>query len=405
MKLPTSSLAGPASTSSRLGWLMRLGFGLALSLAVLTGQARIGTGGTGAYAFGRIAAVQPLVVNHVRYDDSAAKLVDDDGMPISRDQLQPGMTTEIDSTVVRLTSSGATATASRIRTTTELLGALASVDRVTGVLSLLGQTVQVDAATAFDDRLEGGLDDLAPGQWLQVAAAYDAASGGYRASRLAPADGAAAFKLRGVVSGLDPNARVLRIGAAEFSYAGVALPPTPLGVGVYVKLQLAPGPVETTRWTVTAFASATAMPADGREGQLAGLVSSITSDTRFSINGQPVDVGAAAVPGAGASLVLGAAVQAQGTFQGGVLIATQVEFGDSASDARLEYEGSGTISSADPAAGTFVLRGKVIGTARSDLRIVGGTRADLTARKRVEVHGFLAKDGVHVEATVIVLDR
>ena len=403
MKLPTSSLPDSASTPSRLGWLMRLALGLALSLAVLTGQARIGTGGTGAYAFGRIAAVQPLVVNHIRYDDSAAKLVDDDGMPISRDQLQPGMTTEIDSTVVRLTSNGATATASRIRTTTELLGALASVDRVTGVLSLLGQTVQVDAATVFDDRLAGGLDGLAPGQWLQVAAAYDAASGRYRASRLAPADGAAAFKLRGVVSGLDPNARVLRIGTAEFSYAGVALPPTPLGVGVYVKLQLAPGPVETTRWTVTAFASATAMPADGREGQLAGLVSSITSDTRFSINGQPVDVGAVAVPGA--SLVLGAAVQAQGTFQGGVLIATQVEFGDSASDARLEYEGSGTISSADPAAGTFVLRGKVIGTARSDLRIVGGTRADLTAKKRVEVHGFLAKDGVNVEATVIVLDR
>ena len=63
------------------------------------------------------------------------------------------------------------------------------------------------------------------------------------------------------------------------------------------------------------------------------------------------------------------------------------------------------IASADPAAGTFVLRGKTIGTARGDLRIVGGTRADLTPYRRVEVHGLIAKDGRHVEATVIVFDR
>ena len=54
----------------------------------------------------------------MRYDVSAASLVDDDGKPIAADQVQPGMTTEIDSTVVRLTPTGATATASLIRTTT-----------------------------------------------------------------------------------------------------------------------------------------------------------------------------------------------------------------------------------------------------------------------------------------------
>ena len=405
MKLPSSSFLGFVTAPSLLGWPLRLAFGFALSLSLLAGEARVGTGGTGAYSFGRIAAVQPLVVNHVRYDVSAASLVDDDGAPIGADELQPGMTTEIDSTVVRLTPSGASATASRIRTTTELLGALASVDRATGVLSLLGQTVLVDASTVFDARLAGGLDGLVAGQWLQMAAAYDAASGRYRASRIAPADGAAAFKLRGVISGIDVNARVLRIGAAEFGYAGVALPPTPLGVGAYVKLQLVPGPVETARWTVSAFASATAMPADGREGHLAGLVTSITSATQFSVNGQPVDIGAIALPGGSAGLVIGAAVQAEGIFQGGVLIADQVEFGDDAADSSLEYESQGRISAADPATGTFTLRGRTIGTARSDLRIVGGTRADLTKGRRVEVHGLIAKDGLHVEATEIVFDR
>lgn len=405
MKLPLSSVLRFIEALSLRGWPTRLGLGVALSLALLAGEARVGTGGTGAYSFGRIAAVQPLVVDHVRFDVAAATLVDDDGKPIGADQLQPGMTTEIDSTVVRLTPTGASATASRIRTTTELLGALAAVDPAAGVLSLLGQTVQVDASTVFDARLAGGLDGLVAGQWLQVAAAYDAASGSYRASRLAPADGAAAFKLRGVVGGVDVNARVLRIGAAEFSYAGVALPPAPLVVGAYVKLQLVPGPAETARWTVSAFASATAAPADGREGRLAGLVSSVSSGTRFSINGQPVDASAVALPGGGAELVLGAAVRVEGTFKGGVLIASQVEFGDSETDSGLEYESQGAITSADPAEGTFVLRGRTIGTARTDLRIVGGTRADLTPSRRVEVHGLIAKDGRHVEATVIVFDR
>jgi Domain of unknown function (DUF5666) len=400
MKLPPLSLSGFVRALP-----LRLGLGVALALVLLAGEARVGTGGTGAYSFGRIAAVQPLVVNHVRFDVAAASVVDDDGAPIGADQLQPGMTTEIDSTVVRLTPSGASASASRIRTTTELLGALAAVDRAAGVLSLLGQTVRVDASTVFDERLSGGIDALVAGQWLQVAAAYDAATGLYRASRLAPADGAVAFKLRGVVSGLDVNARVLRIGMAEFGYTGVALPPMPLGVGSYVKLQLVPGPAETARWTVTGFVSATAAPADGREGHLAGLVSSISSATRFSINGQPVDASAVALPGGGAGLVLGAAVQVEGTFQGGELIASQVEFGDSWVDSSLEYESQGMIASADPAAGTFVLRGKTIGTARGDLRIVGGTRADLTPYRRVEVHGLIAKDGRHVEATVIVFDR
>lgn len=380
----------------------RLGLGLVLSLTLLAGQAGVGTGGTGAYAAGRVTSVQPLVVNHVRYDDSTARLVDDDGVPIGRDQLQPGMTTEIDSTTVRLTSAGASATASRIRTTTELLGALATVDSARGQFSLLGQIVQIDAATVFDSRLSGGLGGLVPGQWLQVAAAFDPAAGIYRASRLSPADGATTFKLRGMVAGIDPNARVLRIGAAEFSYAGVASPPAPLGVGAYVKLQLLPGPVETTRWTVSAFVSATAMPADGREGHLAGLVSSIASGTRFSLNGQPIDASGAALPAG--SLMLGAALRVEGRFQGGVLIATQVET-DSISDTGLEYESQGMISAADPDAGTFVLRGKLVSTARSDLRIVGGTRADLKPRQRVELRGLITTDGGQVEATMIVLDR
>lgn len=388
------------------GWPVRVGSALLWLLALVfvqtAGHAGVGTGGTGAYAMGRVAGVKPLVVNHIRFDDSTAAVVDDDGLPRAADAVRPGMTVEIDSTKVRLTADGATATASAIRTTTELLGALATVDPATGVLGLLGQLVRVDATTVFDDRLSGGLGGLQPGQWLQVSAAYDPASGSYLASRLEPADAAPAFKLRGVVSNIDSNARVLRIGTAEFAYSGVT-PPVPLAVGAYVKMQLLPGPVETTRWTVSAFRSATAMPADGREGHLSGPVTTLTSAKLFSVNGQPVNAEGATLPVGGVGV--GTRVEVEGRFKDGVLMATQVEAGDDDDGVGLEYESEGKISSVDAAAGTFVLRQKIISTSRRDLRLIGGTLADLAARKKVEVHGIIAPDRVNVEATEIVFKR
>ena len=40
-----------------------------------------------------------------------------------------------------------------------------------------------------------------------------------------------------------------------------------------------------------------------------------------------------------------------------------------------------------------------------DLRLVGGTRADLTAHRRVAVHGLISRDGGRIEATEIVFEH
>jgi hypothetical protein len=384
--------------------LAQSGAGLALALVLLAGHAGVGTGGTGSYAQGRLTTVKPLVLNNISYDTGSAQVYDDDGNLRSINDLQPGMTAQIDSTVVRFTANGATATASRITYGADLLGPLAAMDTATGVLNLLGQSVVVDADTVLDSRLAGGLNGLAVGQLLQVYADWDPASGSYKASRLEPADGATAFKLRGVVAALDPNARVLHVGGAEFAYTGATGVPANLAVGNYVKMNLQPAAATTTRWTVTSFSSATAAPADGREGHLEGLISSFTSTAAFSVNGQPVTTDGASFPDGTAAIVPGALVEVEGTFQGGVLRATQVGLG-SWSDDGVEYEGQGAISSVNAATGTFVLRGKTISTSRSDLRWVGGTPADLKARKRVEVQGLLSSDRQHVDATVIQFDN
>lgn len=380
--------------------------GLALALTLLAAQAGVGTGGTGSYAQGRLSTAKPVVLNNVLYDVSSAKVYDDDGNLRSADDLQPGMTVQIDSTVIRFSGGSATATASRVSYAPELLGPLAALDPASGLLSLLGQSVLVDADTVFDSRLAGGLAGLVPGQWLQVYGAFDAASGSYRASRIEPADGASAFKLRGVVGALDVNARVLNIGGAEFAYSGAAAVPNNLALGAYVKMHLLPAPPETARWTVTSFSSATAAPADGREGHLTGLINSFSSTAAFSVNGQPVTTSGATFSDGTAGIVLGALVEIEGQFQGGVLRATDVGlFSWGADDSGVEYDSQGAISSVDAAANSFVLRGLTISTARSDLRIIGGTLADLKPRKRVEVQGLMSSDRKHIDATLIQFNR
>ena len=75
-------------------WLQGLLF---LAAGVLAGcggggEGGVGTGGTGTYALGTITGFGSIIVNGVRFDDSAASVLDDDDATRSRDELKLGMT-------------------------------------------------------------------------------------------------------------------------------------------------------------------------------------------------------------------------------------------------------------------------------------------------------------------------
>lgn len=361
----------------------------------------VGAGGTGAFAAGPITGFGSVIVNGVRYDDSDARIEDDNGSARRSDDLRLGMFAEVVSGPVTSTASGPVATASTIRYLSEMKGPIASIDEAGGSMVVLGQTVRISGSTLFEDGLSGGLNALAVGQVVEIHAAYDAATSSYAASRIEREDGASEYKLRGVVASLDTTARTFRIGAALFGYGGLATAPSTLADGRFVRVRLQTAPVAGA-WVVSRIDDGVRNAPDNSEAEVEGLVSAFTSATLFSVDGVPVDASSATFDDGTAGLALGVRVEVEGRLVSGVLVARKVEIdGDDdgeGDDERIELHG--TISSLDAAGKTFVVRGTVVRYAGS-VTFEDGTEASLANGRRVEVKGAPSADGTAVQATRI----
>ena len=156
-------------------------------LALMSGcGGGVGSGGTGGYVSGPITGFGSVIVSGVRFDDDAAAVEDGDGARRQRDELRLGMTVEVEGSTIVTSSSGSSATASRIRFESELQGLVSVVDMPGSSLWLLGQRVMVDVSTVFDTRLSGGLAGLRVGQGVEIYAVFDPAAARYRATRIEP---------------------------------------------------------------------------------------------------------------------------------------------------------------------------------------------------------------------------
>jgi surface antigen len=384
-------------------WTRRIAalLGTTLLVAACGGGGGVDTGGTGAplsFTRGSIAGFGSVIVNAVRFDDSSASIVDDDGNRLARSALALGMTTEIDAGSIRTGTTGATATASRIRVSSEIVGPVQAVDTAAQTVTVLGQVVRVNTATVFDSALAGRLTALTVGAVLEVYALPDATSGSYLATRIEPKSSADAWRLRGVVAGLDTAAERFRVGGITVSYAALGGAPAGLANGRIAKLRLETTPVGGVYTALRVDASALT-PSDRDEAQLEGLVTEVRSATRFFVDGVEVDaVDAVFEDGA---VALGSRVEVEGALVGGVLVAAKVEIEDE--DESSEFELEGSIASIDTATQTFVLQGFTVsyaGTVRYD----DGTEADLGAGVEVEVRGTLVSGDKRLVATRIQFD-
>jgi Domain of unknown function (DUF5666) len=365
----------------------------------------VGTGGTGvgSYTVGAITGFGSIIVNDVRYDDTAANVLDSDDGSRSNSELKLGMTVEIEGDAIATDSSGSRAAkATRIRFGSELLGAVQSLDISAGRLTVLGQTVAVAADTVLDDRLTLGLASLTVGSLVEVYAQIDAATGQYVATRIERASSASAYRLRGLVSAVNRAASTLQIGQATVLWSAAGSVPADLAVGQLVRLQLAPAPDASGRWVAQAFGTALRAPPDQPEAEFKGLITAFASAQSFSVNGLPVDASTARFPDGLADLRLGARVEISGRSQAGVLIAEEVSIESDSKFKERGFEFKGLITALDATAQTITVRNQVISTARSDLSLDNGTRADLKLNRNVEVKAQLASSGTRMEATRIV---
>jgi hypothetical protein len=363
----------------------------------------VGTGGTGTYAAGPITGFGSVIVNDIRFDDRTATVVDDDGASRQPGDLRLGMTVEIDGGAVVSDANGASATATRIRFGSEIVGPVQAIDGDARTLTVLGQTVRVAVDTVFDDRLPGGLASIAVGQRVEIYAQYDAAGQAFNATRIEPRATATEWRLRAPLAALDVTARTLRIGSATFHYGAASSAPAGLAAGQVVRLRLSPAADDSGRYEVGAFGTTLQPPEDSDDASLRGRVTAMASATRFDINGLPVDASGASLPmGMMGGMRLGMRVEAKGAMVAGVLRASEIKVETDDDVRERGFELHGMIDSIDAAARTFRLRGVTVGYARADLRLEGGTVADLLqGNRQVEVKAQPSPDGTRLDAVRI----
>jgi hypothetical protein len=374
--------------------------------------AQSGDAGPGALTVGPISGFGSIIVNGVRFDDSRARVFDDDGVDVTddhgRDALGLGAMVEIESG--RIDDGSGRATALSIRLGSELQGPVASVDVASGRFVVLGQTIVVTGDTVFDDSL--GVDGLAglAGQIVEVHALFDAESGRYVATRVEIEDDADEYKLRGRVADHDAAAQHFRLGAAVISYAKVGAAALPAGFadGQSVRVKLETTPAADGSWIAISVRSHERKVEDRDDVRLRGTVSAFTSPTQFEVDGVPVDAASARIEDG--PVTAGAFVKVRGTTVAGVLVASRVEIedddadddhdGGSGDDDRFEFELHGAVGALDAATQGFTLRGVRV-VWNESTRFDGGTVAQLVDGAQVEVKGRLSDDRSTLVATTI----
>ena len=366
----------------------------------------VDSGGTGAptssFASGPITGFGSVIVNSVHFDDRGAVVTDTEGNARSRDELRLGMTTEVHGSAIGVDGDGnAASVAARIVFGSEIVGPLVANDLAARTLSVLGQTVDIAASTVFDTGLSGGQAALSVGAVVEIYGHYDAATGRYTATRVERKNAVVAYRLRGVVSGLDTSAQRFSIGATRISYLGLSAAnlPTTLADGRFVRvlIALAPnGPV----WTALRVADGVAPLANSEAATVKGLISAFTSMSTFSVNGTLVDARNALFPNGSSGLGLGARVEVEGAIVGGVLVATRVTLVTNGDDANQSFETRGAIIALDTVERTFVVHDVTVSYAGT-LDYRHGTETNLANGRLVEARGTLSADGTRLQASRI----
>ena len=393
----------------------RLAAGVAQLLCVTALLAACGGGGSDsgssssdtatAYSSGPITGFGSVIVNGVRFDDSSARITDDDDVAVNRDDLRLGMTAEVQGAGVTTDSLGRHGRALAIRIGNEIVGPVSAVDAAAKTLTALGQTVDVTDNTLFGERITGGLAGIAAGTVVEVNGALNVTTGHYTATRIDVRPNAPYFRLRGVIAGLDTTAKTFKIGDALISYAGLSTTDVfaSLANGLLVRVRL-----QTTQvagaWVATRIAGGVRKIENQDQAEVHGLITAFTSATQFSVNGIVVDATNATFPNGQTGVVLGARVEVEGKAVDGVIVASKVQLEDEREVHIRGFELHGNITTIDTTLKTFVLRGVTVSYAGTVV-YKDGTEANLVVGAQVEVKGVLNLDGKTLAAARIEFEK
>jgi hypothetical protein len=362
-----------------------------------------GTGTTTAFSSGRISGFGSIIVNGIRFDDSTARVFDDDGVEHGRSDLKLGMVTGVNAGALTVDANTglSNSKATEIRYGSEIKGPVQALNAAAGTLTVIGQNVKVDAATVFED-LPTGLASVQVGNLLEVYGFLDRSTGSYTATRIERKLSLLSYKVVGTVSGLDTAAKTFALGGITVNYSSLAaggLPALSNGVDVRASLQTIP---KGNVWSATALSGNAPVVADGAQTELEGFITDFVSTSNFKVAGVAVNASASGLVfknGNAAQLANGVAIEVEGVTRGGVLAASQIEVKTKGGGGQ-EFQLFGAIESANAATQSFVLRGTTV-TYSASTRIDNGSATNLVAGASVEVRGVLSGSGGQLVATRI----
>jgi hypothetical protein len=403
----------PASHGiTRRGGLLTL-LGGAMALAGCGGGgggsvATVGGGGTGSFSAGPVSGFGSIIVNGVRFDDSIARLLDDDGLlHVDHTELKLGMMVRVKGKANSRKADN-TDSADEISFGSQLMGPIDSIpspQTAPATLVVLGQTVQITASTIFEEGLT--LSMLAKDTIVEVHGFVDPATNRLVATRIElklPAN-VTTFKLQGTVSALDTTAKTFKIGGLTISFdSSVDIPANLILVnGLLVRVRLDSNPLTSTATRkATKIRAIEAEVEDRDEAEVEGMITDFTSSAKFSVNGQPVDASGATVP---AGLKMGSRVEVQGSLVNGVLVAKKVQLKDE--NEKREFELHGIVSNATSNSITLTSTGGIVAKVTFTtgmVNFINGTVANLVNGVKVEVKGMASPDGTMIVATSIAFE-
>ncbi len=347
---------------------------------------------------GPVAGFGSVIVNGVRFDDSKARVVDEDGQVRSLADLRLGSMVKVEGSGDDGTGKGS---ATKVTLIPALLGKVEAVDVGAGTLVVLGQMVRVDAGTAFDG--VAGLSALALNDVIRVHGLL-AADGSFAATLIERLRGSImSFELRGIIDAIDLVNHTFTIGTLSVDYSSAMLKPDGIEPfkGALVKLRSAQAPVAGLLIaTSVRVHSARSDYATTGAVKLKGILDAAPDATgNTTVSGIPVLLSGAVLEGSG-SLVAGQRVEIRGVMVDGVIEVTKVEFeGSRSSRIGGANELYGVIANfTSPEA--FVVNGVTVDASHATFE--NGSLATLANDVYVEIKGNLRTDA---SGTVLVATR
>jgi len=364
-----------------------------------------GIDGTGIMSAGVVSAFGSVVVNGTEFDtSSAAVFINGEQIGVGDDavleNLDIGMVVTVEG---RTNKDGTRFTADRVVYSDNVVGPveiISDIDLTTKEVVVLGQTVIVNVITKFKETTFG---TLAPGDVVEVSGYLDD-NRAIRATFLEKKGDITSileYEVTGFVENLDANLKTFMINGLEVDYASIAnnLPPGIPADDLFVEVEgqlAAGGEMRAAKIQLGDQFDGE----DGNEFEIMGYVTKIISDTdiiEFKVGNQVVQVDPDIVDfvdGTAGDIVPGVKLEAEGSLEGGILMAWEVEFWK---PDQIEVEG--LLTSIVSATEFYIGIQKV--QTNPDTLFDGGDWDDLKRGVRLEVKGV----PVDLNHSVLMADK